>query len=120
MMATTSGGVTQPQPALQTCVAGLGFGAGFLQALRHPELDDGLPRHAQALGLLIQGVNHPDRKIDVHAPLLPASRLRQVHSEGSMVAARPGEFSRDDYGEYTTDVHTSQRRGRAAAKIDDT
>ena len=50
--------------------------------LSHPELDDRLSRNTQSMSLLIQGMNHPDRKIHIHAfvllPMLLHRRQLQI------------------------------------------
>jgi hypothetical protein len=42
---------------------------GLAQALRHPELNDGLSWDTKTLRFLIQGMDHPYRKIHVDALL---------------------------------------------------
>jgi hypothetical protein len=55
---------------LSRCRLGFGPFAHLFQSLSYPELNNGLPRDSQALRCLIEGVDHPYRKIDVHALLL--------------------------------------------------
>ena len=42
----------------------------LLQAIGDPELDDRLARDAEASGFPVEGLNHPDRKVDVDPFLL--------------------------------------------------
>ena len=37
----------------------------MLKTLGQPDFDNGLARHAESIGFLIQGINHPNGKIDV-------------------------------------------------------
>ena len=73
-----------------------------LQPLGYPDFDDRLAGHPQPPGLRIERIDHPGRKIHIHAPVLQAGppRFRPIDVIADILATvEPGiEFFRCDYG----------------------
>ena len=70
-------------------------GVSAAQALGYPNLDDGLPGDAQAVGFFVQGMNHPRREVHIHALglLVGPFRAGQVEILGD-VAPESNSLSR--------------------------
>ena len=52
-----------------------------LEPLRDPDLDDRLSRHAEAIGLVVERLDHPEREIDVDALVRTIGTRRRCEIE---------------------------------------